>query len=503
MVSQKPSVNDLASTGIEALDMLLSGGLPRNRLYLLEGGTGTGKTTFGLQFALAGVRQGERVLYVTLSETEEELREIAASHDWRLDDLEIYEFQLTEEQQDPGGGYTLFHSSEMEAGESMERLLQCLEQIQPTRLVLDTISGLRILADDPLYHRRQIQMLRHYLGKRRCTALLLDEALTSTGEVSQAHIIAHGVITLERLVMTYGNARRRLHIHKLRGVEYLDSYHDYRIVRGGIKIYPRLVPQDHQQPNYRPKSNLLGSGIPALDTLLGGGLARGYSTLLMGPAGTGKSTLSSQYAAAAAEQGERSLIFVFEEPVEHFIERAESIGIALKKHVDSGHVIIELVYSTDLSPGEFWNRVRHHVQQQSIQLVVFDSLSGYLQAMPEERYLSLHFQELLTYLNHQGMVTILTIVQSGVLGMDLKAPFSLSTIADTIILLRYFESKGELHKALSILKHRTGPHALSIHELRMDRSGVQLSQQLQGFQGILTGVPEYGGSSGPRLSEGN
>lgn len=488
MVQQQSSA-EVAATGIEGLDNLLGGGLPRNRLYLLEGDTGTGKTTFGLQFALAGVRQGERVLYVTLSETEQELRGIAASHGWKLDGLEMYELQPSDEQ-GIDSGYTLFHPSEMQMNEGMQRLLQNMEQNKPNRLVLDTLSGLRILADDALHYRRQIQMLRNHLNRHDCTALLLDESVAAS-EMSQAKVIAHGIINLERSIMVYGAARRRLHIHKLRGVEYLDSYHDFRIIKGGINVYPRLVPEEHQQPTHRPKSNLLSSGIEKLDTLLGGGLARGYSALLMGPAGTGKSTLCTQYAVAAAERGERSLIFVFEEAPEHFIQRANNMNIRLKKHVDSGHIHLESVYPTNLSPGEFWNRVRYCVEQQPTHLVVFDSLSGYLHTMPEERYLSLHFQELLTYLNHQGIVAMLTIVQSGFIGADLKPPLSLSTIADTIILLRYFESKGEIHRAISVLKHRSGPHEMTIHRLRLGDAGVQVKQRLDGFQGIFTGVPKF------------
>lgn len=494
---QLRSSDEVAATGIEGLDNLLGGGLPRNRLYLLEGEPGTGKTTFGLQFALAGVRQGERVLYVTLSETEQELQAIAASHGWCLEGLEMYELQPSEEQ-DIDSGYTLFHPSEMEMNEGMQRLLQNMEQNKPTRLVLDTLSGLRLLADDALHYRRQIQMLRNHFNRHACTALLLDESI-SAPETGQARVITHGIINLERSIRVYGAARRRLHIHKLRGVKYLDSYHDFRIVKGGINVYPRLVPEEHQQPKHQPKSNLLSSGIEKLDTLLGGGLARGYSALLLGPAGTGKSTLCTQYVVAAAERGERSLIFVFEETPEHFIQRAENMNVRLKKHIDSGHVHLDSVNGTNLSPGEFWNRVRYLVEQQPTHLVVFDSLSGYLHTMPEEHYLSLHFQELMTYLNHQGVVTMLTIVQSGFIGSDLRPPLNLSTIADTIILLRYFESNGEIHRAISVLKHRSGPHEMTIHRLRLGDAGVQVRQQLHGFQGIFTGVPEYTTLSNPPL----
>lgn len=488
-----------ASTGIEGLDAILGGGLPRERLYMVEGVSGTGKTTLGLQFCLGGVRAGERAVYISLSESEDELREVIASHGWSSEGLVVLSFADCAEDVAPGQEYTLFHPSEVELGQTTHWVLEAVEKHRPQRLVLDTLSGLRLMADDPLRYRRQIQSLRSYLTTRGCTVLIIDETEEDKSLLFQPRSLAHGVICLQSVVPEYGPERRRLLVRKVRGVPYRSGYHDCRLTTGGLEIYPRLVASAH--PPAPLGTDLVSSGIDEIDRLLGDGLQQGGSTLIMGAAGTGKSTISLQYCIAAAERGERSVCFMFDERLDTAIVRAEGLGMDIRRHLDSGLLQVRQMNPAEVSPGEFAHDLRELTTETDLRLVVIDSLSGYLYAMPEERHLHLHLHELLSFLGSQGVTVLLTLVQHGLVGEHVQTPAELSFLADTVILLRYFEAQGEVRKAVSVLKKRAGLHETSIRELVMDRQGIHVGEPLRDFQGVLTGVPQFVGrpeSIGPR-----
>lgn len=488
------------ATGIDGLDAILEGGLPARRLYMIEGASGTGKTTLGLQFCLAGLRAGERAIYITLSESEEELQQIIASHGWSSDDLPILSFHDNDPgDAAPGEEYTLFHPSEVELGQTTSRVLEAVEKYRPDRLVLDTLSGLRLMADDPLRYRRQIQSLRSYLAARGCTVLIVDELEEDKSILFQPRSLAHGVITLEAVTPDYGPERRRLRIRKMRGISYRSGYHDCRLTTGGLRVYPRLVASSHLQ--MQRGTELLSSGNAQIDQLLGQGLQRGGSALLMGSAGTGKSTFALTYCMAAAERGERSIFFVFDESLATFYARAEGLGMNPRDHVENGLITIQQVDPAEMSPGEFAHNLRSLADQSDLRLVVIDSLSGYLYAMPQERFLNLHLHELLTFLGSQGITTLMTLIQHGLVGETVQTPAELSFLADTLILLRYFEAQGQVRKALSVFKKRAGPHEPTIRELSMDGNGLHVGEPLRDFEGVLTGVPHFVGNAGPLFND--
>ena len=480
-----------ASTGIEGLDAILGGGLPRERLYMIEGISGTGKTTFGLQFCLGGVRDGERAVYISLSETEDELRQVIDSHGWSAEGLVILSFADCVEDVAPGQEYTLFHPSEVELGQTTQWVLEAVEKYRPQRIVLDTLSGLRLMADDPLRYRRQIQSLRSYLTARGCTVLIIDETEEDKSVLFQPRSLAHGVFCLQSVAPDYGPERRRLLVRKVRGIAYSSGYHDCRLTTGGLEIYPRLVASSH--PPMRRGSETVSSGIAGIDRLLGNGLQRGGSTLIMGAAGTGKSTIALNYCIAAAERGEKSVCYLFDERLDTAVARAEGLGMDLQRHLDSGMLQIRQVNPAEMSPGEFAHNLRTAAADSDLRLVVIDSLSGYMYAMPQERFLHLHLHELLSFLGSQGINVLLTLVQHGLVGEQVQTPAELSFLADTVMLLRYFEAKGEVRKAVSVFKNRAGPHETTIRELLMDASGISVGDPLRDFQGVLTGVPEFVG----------
>lgn len=485
-----------APTGIAGLDSILGGGLPRRRLYMVEGSSGTGKTTLGLQFCLEGVRSGERAVYISLSESEEELRQIIASHGWSAEGLAILCFPDQDDGSLPGEEYTLFHPSEVELGQTTNRVLEAVEQHRPDRLVLDTLSGLRLMADDPLRYRRQIQSLRAFLAARGCTVMIIDE-LEDESTLFQPRSLAHGVITIEAVTPDYGPERRRLRVRKVRGIQYSSGYHDCRLVTGGLFVYPRLVASSHE--SMERSSDLLCSGLAKIDKLLGGGLQRGGSALIMGSAGTGKSTLALTYSMAAAERGEKVIYFLFDESQATFFARAEGMGMDPRRHIDAGLLKVQQVDPAEMSPGEFAHNLRTLAGGSDLRLVVIDSLSGYLYAMPQERFLNLHLHELLTFLGTQGISTLMTLVQHGLLGDTVHTPAELSFLADTLILLRYFEARGEVRKALSVFKKRTGSHEPTIRELTMTGHGIEVGEPLRDFEGVLTGVPHFVGDVSPLL----
>lgn len=477
------------STGIPGLDRILGGGLPAQRLFLVQGSPGSGKTTLALQFLLEGVRAGEACLYVSLSETPEEVQGVAVAHGWSLEGLTIYQAGVDDAAL--GGANTLFEPSEVELGERMRGILDEVERLQPTRVVLDSCSELRLLAQSPLRYRQQILALKKELVERQRTVLLIDNPPPDGPDVLLQSIV-HGVIIVEQIAPTYGAERRRLRVVKLRGVAYSGGFHDFVIRTGGLRVFPRLVAANHPGS---PDVGAVPSGVGELDQLLGGGPARGTSTLFIGPSGSGKSSLALLYAVAAARRGERVAVFGFDEAPHTTIARARSLGIPLEPELESGRIVIRRIDPAELSPGEFAYTAIRAVDEEGARVVVIDSLNGYQQAMPDERQLSAHLHELLTYLGTRGVATFLLVAQHGLVGQDIDAPMDVSYLADTVVLLRFFEADGGVRKAISVMKKRTGPHETTIRELMLGRNGVGLGPALTDFQGVLTGVPVRTGRS--------
>jgi circadian clock protein KaiC len=487
-----------ASTGILGLDDILSGGLSRGRLFLLEGAPGTGKTTIALQLLLAGVKAGEKCLYITLSETESELRDGAASHGWLLDGIEIFELLPPESLLDSQQQQSLLYSSDLELGETTKQIFAVVERARPSRVVLDSLSEIRLLAQSSLRYRRQVLAIKHFFARYGATVVLLDD-LTADEADKTVHSVAHGVIRLEELAPAYGAERRRARVVKYRGTKFRGGHHDMTIATGGVNIFPRLVASEHRTRFDRGR---LSSGIAELDKLLGGGVDKGSSTLILGPAGTGKSLTAIIFLARAIARGERVAMFVFDEELGLLFARMKGLGIDLEAMQRSGNLYIDQVDAAELSPGEFAHRVRKRVHEDQIKTVVIDSLNGYQAAMPEENSLILHMHELLQYLNRQGAATFMTVAQHGLVG-DMKAPIDVTYLADTVILLRYFEAMGKVRRAMSIIKKRTGAHEATIREYRIDARGLTIGAPLENFHGVLRGVPVYSGDGQPLLREQN
>jgi circadian clock protein KaiC len=491
--TEPPAPPDLASTGIAELDHILGGGFTRHRMYLVEGVPGSGKTTLALQFLMECATKGERVLYVTLSETEEELRAVAASHNWSLDGVEIREMSATEADLDPDEQNTMFHPSEIELASTTRRLLDEVTTLKPASIVFDSLSEIRLLAGSPLRYRRQILALKRFLASRRCTVLLLDD-LTSTSHDLQMQSIVHGVVRLEQLSPEYGSHRRRLRVVKYRGMSFRGGYHDYVIRTGGLQVFPRLVAAEHR---VEPPRARIASDIPALDILLGGGIEEGTSTLIVGAAGTGKSTLAAQLATAAARRGAPGAMFIFDESPQTLFTRCEAIGISLREVVESGTVTVRQVDPAELAPGELIHEIRAAVEKRGARIILIDSLNGYLNAMPEERFLTIQLHELLMYLGQRGVATLLVGAHQGLIGSQMNTPVDASYLADTVVLMRYFEMRGEVRQAISVVKKRGGEHERTIREFRLGKGGVRIGDALREFRGILTGVLVYEGAQPP------
>lgn len=481
------------ATGVEGLDALLGGGLPRRHVYLVQGDAGCGKTTLALQFLLAGVRAGEAVLFVTLSETRTELLTVAASHGWSLDGVSVYEVRPDEGHLRPEEEYTAFHPAEVELGETIKGLLDEVERVKPRRVVIDSLTEMRLLARDPLRYRRQVLALKQFFQGRDCTVILLDDSAAKVGE-HQFQTLAHGVLVLERNAPAYGRSRRRLQIVKLRGVDADDGYHDVAIRKGGLIVYPRLVAAAAAGSARPVVGGRVSSGLPALDAMLGGGPTRGTSLLIIGAAGVGKSTLCVQYAIAAAGRGEHVAVFAFDERLETLFARSAGVGMDLRGYVDSGHVTAEQVDPAEMSPGEFVLCVRQAVERHDAKVVIIDTLNGYLNAMPGEQFLTIQMHELLTYLGDRGVLTFVVVAQHGVIGSRLEAPVDLSYLADTVVLVRYFEHAGRVRKSLAAVKTRSGGHEDSIREFRITTDGVVVGEPLTEFNGVLTGTPVFTGT---------
>jgi circadian clock protein KaiC len=484
-----------ARTGVDGLDDILVGGLSRGHLFLLEGNPGTGKTTIALSFLLEGAKRGEQGLYITLSETEQELRDGARSHGWEIpDNVTVFQLVPPESLLDAAQQQSLLYSSDLELGEATRQIFEVFEQNRPVRVVLDSLSEIRLLAQSSLRYRRQILALKHYFARSGATVLLLDD-LTSDTLDKTVHSVVHGVIRLEELAPDYGAERRRLRVSKYRGQSFRGGYHDFAIKAGGVQVFPRLVASEHRTSFAR---SAMTSDIPELDALLGGGIERGSSTLVLGPAGTGKSTFALQFVAAAIKRREKAAIFVFDEELGLLFNRTRAMGYDLERLRDEGLLHIEQLDAAELSPGEFTHRVRERVDFAEAKTVVIDSLNGYQAAMPDENALILHIHELLQYLNRQGATTFLTVAQHGLVG-DMKSPVDITYLADTVILLRYFEATGKVRRAVSIIKKRTGPHEDTIREYRIGPNGVSLGSPLNDFQGVLRGVPNFVGGVEPLL----
>jgi len=486
-----------AGFGIEGLDNILAGGLERERVYLLEGAPGTGKTTTAMKFLLEGASLGESGLYITLSETEEELRATARSHGWTLDGVDIFELVPPESLLDEQQQQSLLYSSDLELGETTRMIFGAVEAGSPKRVVIDSLSEIRLLAQSSLRYRRQVLALKHYFAKHGATVVLLDDLTTDVNDKT-VHSVAHGVVQLQELAPEYGAERRRVRIIKYRGRHFRGGYHDFTIKTGGLEVYPRIVASEHHSAFARTP---VSSGVSELDALLGGGIERGSSALILGPAGTGKSLFAINFAVAAVARGEKAALFIFDEELGLLYDRMLKLGIDLRAMEEEGALIVEQVDAAELSPGEFASRVRNCVSARSIQTVVIDSLNGYQAAMPQEQFLVLHIHELLQYLNRQGASTFLTVAQHGLVG-ETKAPIDVTYLADTVILLRYFEAAGTVRRAVSVIKKRSGAHENTIREFNIGgETGLTLGEPLDGFQGVLRGVPNFVGPGAGLMGE--
>jgi circadian clock protein KaiC len=484
-------------TGIVGLDDVLHGGLPPNRLYVVEGEPGSDKTTLALQFLREGVRLGQRTLYITLSETLEELNDVAASHGWTVDGIDLLELNMLSERLEEDANYTVYHPSDVELGETLKRIRAEIERLSPERVALDSVSELKILSQTSVRYRREILGLKQFFAGRRCTVLVLDDCTALESE-QQLQSIAHGVLRMEREGREYGTTRRQMHIVKMRGVQFQDGRHDFVIHTGGLELYPRL------SASSTPSTLSDGSaesGSSQLDALLGGGLDRGSSTLLLGPAGCGKTTLCSHYLLTALKLGEHVACYLFEESRETFLRRSAGFGMDFEPFLVSGKLELVTIDIAALSPGEFSARVRRAVEENQAAFVVIDSLNGYLNGMPSERFLLIHMHELLAYLGQKGVVTLLTIAQHGMLGSSMQTPIDASFLADTVILLRFFEAAGMVRQAISVVKKRRGAHERTLRELKIGPTGIQVGEVLQDFDGVLTGVPRFRGKTARLFSD--
>jgi circadian clock protein KaiC len=472
-------------TGIAGLDNVLCGGLLPDRFYLLDGVPGAGKTTFALHFLMEGLRCGERCMYITLSETRQELETGARAHGWSIEGIEFIELVPDQESLGSNEQLTMLPPSEVDLGETMRKVLEAVERCAPTRLVVDSLSEVRLLAQSSLRYRRHILALKQFLHARHCTVILIDDR-TGEGPDLQLHSIAHGVIALDSSTPAYGQMRRELEVRKFRGSSFLSGFHDFSLQRGGVTVYPRLV-ASHHETSYAHET--IASGVEALDTLLGGGIDRGTSTLFIGPPGAGKSTVAMQYAAAAAQRGDHAAVFVFDETKSALLARSAGLGMKISLGSAPGAIAVEQIDPAAISPGEFSSRVVAAVERDGARVIMIDSLNGYLNTMPADNFLNAQLHELLTYLNNRGVATFMTVAQVGLVGSNLAAPVDASYLADCVVLLRYFEIAGTVRKAISVLKKRTGGHETSIRELWFDGEGIHLSEPLLALRGVLTGVP--------------
>ena len=492
-VASDKSASEKAATGVAGLDDILGGGFVRDRIYLIEGSPGTGKTTLAMQFLMEGARRGERGLYITLSETAEELHAAAASHGWSLEGIELFELAPPESLLDDSQQQSLLYSSDLELGETTQAIFAALSRTAPARVVFDGLSEISLLAQSSLRFRRQILALKHYFARHRATVLMLDDM---TREARDLHSVAHGVLRMEELAPVYGAERRRLRVIKYRGAKFRGGYHDFNIVTGGVVAFPRLVAAEHRG---RAVNGVLQSGIGELDRLLGGGISFGSSTLLLGPAGAGKSLISLAYARSAVARGEKAAIFAFEESVSLLVSRARALSMSVDDAIADGRLALHQIDAAELSPGEFAHKIRAAVEEDGVRLVVIDSLNGYQAAMPADHFLILHMHELLSFLDRRGVLTLVTVAQHGMVGGDMRSQVDATYLSDNVVLLRFFEALGRVRRAISVVKKRAGVHEDTIRELQIGPGGLTLGEPLEEFQGVLRGVPVYVGAAKPLL----
>lgn len=479
MVTPEP----FAQTGIAGLDRVLGGGFPRGQIHLIRGASGAGKTTLSLQFLMEGARRGEPVLYLGTSETEQEIQLIAKSHGWSLDGITLHRHDSPS-----FSDQTMLHPAEIELPQTIESMLAVIDQAAPTRLVIDSLAEIRVLSGNHLWYRRQLMTLKQHFANNNCTVLVVE--IPNEKQPAVLDSVVSSVIELQQTTPLYGPDRRRLRATKIRGQDFISGYHDYRIRKGGIDLFPRLSAAEFRHSF--PCENI-STGLPEMDDMFHGGITRGTSLLLLGPSGTGKSLMATQLAVAAAKRGERSVFFVFDERVQTLFQRAEGIGLPFRRHVEEGTIEIRQIDPTEMTSGEFSSIVQHLVEQSGVRMIIIDSLNGYAYAMPDERLLSVHLHELASYLNQQGVVSIFTMTQHGLVSDSIQQPFDVSYIADSVVLFRHFEFAGNVHKALSVYKNRSGPHETSIREFQITPSGVRLGNPLTQFQGVLTGTPQFVG----------
>ncbi len=474
------------SSGSLPLDDILQGGFAFNRVHLIEGEPGSGKTTLGLQFLLDGVAKGERALYITLSESRDELLQVCDTHGWDVSGIEIFELVPPELSLDPDREQSIVYTSDLELGETVQMVMAEVDRVAPDRVVFDSLSEIRLLAQGPLRFRRQVMAMKHYFAHRNCTVLFLDD-LTQTNDDLSLHSLAHGVVRLDQVAKPYGAERRRLRVYKMRARAFRGGFHDFVIRTGGLQIFPRLVAMAHPDDGFADHQAL--SGIAEMDALVGGGIDYGTSTLVIGPSGVGKTTLAMQYIHAGLERGEKALFISFDETSRVFMRRAAGLDLDVMRHQDSGLFTFRQVDPAELSPGELTGIIREHVEQ-GVTMVVLDSLTGYQHAMPEEQFMLLQMHEIITYLNQQGVLTFLILTQAGMVGA-MQSPIDLTYLSDGVVMLRFFENDGEIRRAISVVKRRTGSHESTIRELRIDTGGIRIGPKLAGFRGVLTGTPTY------------
>jgi circadian clock protein KaiC len=498
MESQENAVleSNRSRSGAPGLDDILGGGFTPHRLYLVEGAPGTGKTTLALQFLLEGERTGEKGLYITLSETSHELKSVARGHGWNLDGMTLFEL-VNDMGLDLDAEQSILHPSEIELGETITNVMTQVDQIKPSRIVFDSLSELRLLAQNPLRYRRQILALKHFFSSRQCTVLMLDDKTADPSD-QQLHSIAHGVISFEQMAQEFGKERRRLNVVKMRGIKFRGGFHDFTLDTGGIRVFPRLIASEHGREF---SASPVSTGAQDIDLMLGGGLVPGTSTLIVGPSGIGKTTMSVRCLLAALERGEKGALYLFDEGLGTLHTRSVALGMDLRKYCDSGQLQLHHIDPAELAPGEFAHMLRDAVETNGVTFVVIDSLNAYLKAMPGEKYLTLQMHELLTYLSQQGVTTLLVLGQHGLIG-EIRSEVDLSYLSDATVLLRYFEANGRLRRAITVMKSRTNDHAQTIHELRLGRHGIEIGKALEGFEGVLTGVPNYRGATPMMAGEG-
>jgi circadian clock protein KaiC len=477
-----------AATGIEGLDAVLGGGLLRRRMYVIEGAAGAGKTTLALHFMLAGRAHHERGLWITTNETPDELRGAAHAHGWSLEGIDVDALSMAEYIARPEQQQTLFRPSHVELDETMRAVLAALERVRPGRVVLDSLSILRDMADEPFAYRRQVLALKNALVACGCTAMVTDELLAPPD--MHLRTVAHGVIRLLQEVTTYGNERRQVEIVKMRAMPFRSGRHDMVIETGGLRVFPRLMPAPSAADS---PGDVHSTGVARLDALLGGGLDSGASTLLVGAAGTGMSSVTMQCATAALQRGHSVAVYLFDERPPTWFQRADRLGFPLRQSAAEGTLLLEQIDPAEMSPGQFAQAVQHAVTHHAVHLVIIDSLTGYVHAMPDERFLALHMHELLTWLGQYGATTLLVVDRPGLVDASGTSPLDLSYLADTVLLFRYFEDHGTVRRAVSVVKRRSGPHAQTIHEMTLGPTGLVIGEPLTQFRGVLTGVPTYEG----------